>query len=206
MVPTGRVTGLEIDPVLIERAERHLQGRGEGRWRIVKASVMNTGLPSDSFDFAYARFLFQHLPDPTGAAKEVLRVLKPGGKLVVADIDDGLLLFDPPAPPEVKAIEERFRQDHASRGGDRLIGRRLLRILGAAGFRDLDLEMIGIYSDLVGIEKITPRMNREDMMPLVEQGLISEAELDILQADQDLFLSSDPLAMQPLFMACGKKP
>src|SRR3954453_8412645 len=134
MAPGGSVTSVEIDPVLIERAEQYLQGYGDGRWRIVKVSVMETGLPDNSFDFAYARFLFQHLPDPVGAAKEVFRVLKPGGMFVIADIDDGLLIFEPPASPEIEAINERLREDHASKGGNRRIGRWLPRMLREAVF------------------------------------------------------------------------
>src|SRR5205085_10656830 len=42
LVPGGSVTALEIDPVLIERAEQYLQGFDDGRWRIVKSSIMDT--------------------------------------------------------------------------------------------------------------------------------------------------------------------
>src|SRR4029077_8360198 len=96
LVPYGEVVALEIDPVLIERSEAYLQGKEAGNWRIVQGNVMSTGLPANSFDFVYGRYLFQHLPDPIGGAKEALRVLKPGGKLVIFDIDDDLTIFDPP--------------------------------------------------------------------------------------------------------------
>ena len=138
LVPSGEVVALEIDPVLIERAEAYLKGKAGGNWRIVKGDAMSTGLPDESFDFVYARYLFQHLPDPTGAAKEALRVLKPGGKLVVFDIDDDLTIFDPPGGPEIKPIDDRLsaamREEQASKGGNRLVGRRLLHILKGAGF------------------------------------------------------------------------
>jgi ubiquinone/menaquinone biosynthesis C-methylase UbiE len=205
LAPNGSVTGLEIDPVLIERAEKYLHGKGEGRWRIVKGSVMNMDLPDNSFDFAYARLLFQHLPDPVGAAKEVFRVLKPGGKLVIGDIDDKLHLFDPPPSPEVEVIQQRFHEEQTKKGGNRYVGRKLPRILKQAGFPKVDLEMIMLHNDVVGTEKLTPKQTREDMIGLVTAGLVNEQELDMMLADQELFLSSDPIVMINLIMACGEK-
>ena len=67
------------------------------------------------------------------------------------------------------------------------------------------MEAITIHTDLLGIDKLVPKTSREDMMPLVEQGIITEQEVDMLQADHELFLASDPFVMQQLFMVCGTK-
>ena len=205
MVPNGSVTGLEIDPVLIKRAEKYLQGKGEGRWRIVKGSIMSMEFPDNSFDFAFARLLFQHLPDPVGAAKEVLRVLKPGGKLVISDIDDKLHLFDPPAPPEVEAIQERFREDQAKKGGNRYIGRRLLRIMKEAGFRNMDLEMLMLHNEVVDTEQLIPRDIHNEIESLVKAGMVNQQEADMMLADHEHFMASDPIIMIHFLMACGEK-
>jgi ubiquinone/menaquinone biosynthesis C-methylase UbiE len=50
---------------------------------MMESSVMEMPLRDETFDFAYARLVFQHLPDPLGAMREIRRVLKPGGKLVI---------------------------------------------------------------------------------------------------------------------------
>ena len=42
---------------------------------------MTMDLPDDTFDFAFARFVFQHLRDPSGALAEIRRVLKPAASL-----------------------------------------------------------------------------------------------------------------------------
>ena len=53
----------------------------------VEASATATGLPRDSFDLVYCRFLLPHLVDPAACLREMLAILKPGGLLVVEDGD-----------------------------------------------------------------------------------------------------------------------
>lgn len=139
---------------------------------------MEMALESNQFDFAYARLIFQHLPDPIGAAQEIRRVLKRGGKLVIYDVDDGIFgLFQPPIP-EFAKILETFGQSQTSRGGNRQIGRQLWQILKAAGFANFDVEVLASDSAEIGIEPFLRHINPERMRSLVEQGLLTEEELE----------------------------
>ncbi|MDQ3706145.1 MAG: methyltransferase domain-containing protein [Chloroflexota bacterium] len=206
MFPSSRVTCLDLDPVLLERAKGYL-GDKAGRVDFVQASIMESGLPDNTFDFAYARLVFQHLPDRVGAAREILRLLKPGGKLVILDVDDGLnMLIDPPDPPEVQAIVERDTEEHRSKGGDRLVGRKLWRIMSAAGFQDLDLELIIFHSDSVGLDLLLGGFNQEALQVQVEAGLLSQQDADTLWKAHTNFLNSEyPYMALVAFMACGTK-
>ncbi len=207
LLPSSRLTCLELDPVLLERAKSYLGNKAD-RVEFVHASVMQPGLPDNSFDFAYARLVFQHLPDPAGAAREILRVLKPGGKLVVLDVDEDLdLLFDPPEPPEVQAIYDRMEQEHRSKGGDRRVGRKLWRILAAAGFHDLDLEVIITHSDDLGLPIFFEQFTPETLQVQVEAGLLTQQEADTLWNAHATFLEAEyPYVAIVVFMACGAKP
>ena len=207
LLPRSHVTAVEIDPVLIQKAHLHLQGKAGDRLRFVEASIMDTGLPANSFDFAIARLIFQHLPDPVGAAGEVLRVLKPGGKLAIVDSDDAIWGLADPAVPEVGRILEAYGQAQAARGGNRLVGRQLWRILQAAGFTPLDLEAIAIHSDALGIEAFLPQFDPDRFLPLVRAGLVSEQEIQQIRASREAFLAADrPTILMVMLMACGEKP
>src|SRR4051794_16270 len=61
-LPNSTVTAVENDHTLVERAKIYLDGQGYKRYEVVESSVTDTGLAENSFDFAYARLLYQHLP------------------------------------------------------------------------------------------------------------------------------------------------
>lgn len=156
---------------------------------------------------AYARLLFQHLADPIGAAKETWRVLKPGGRLIVHDIDDELFgLFQPPIAG-LSTVVEKFSQAQAARGGDRYIGRRLWCMLEAAGFRNLDLEVIVNHSGNIGVEPFMQQLDPDRLLPLVEMKLLSAQELQRFRDSRAAFLAApEPFALWLSVMVCGEKP
>ncbi len=63
-LPRSRVTALEIDSTLQEKARLILTDVPESRLRFVQASIYDTGLPDNTYDFAVARLLFLHLYHP----------------------------------------------------------------------------------------------------------------------------------------------
>ena len=189
LLPHSQLIALDDEPKMIERAQRYVQGKAYDRLRFVQASILETGLPDNSIDFALARFLFQHLPTPIAAAQEVLRILKPGGKFALIDIDEGgfPILFDPPLPL-YEAMRDQAAQVQANRGGNRNIGRHFWRILHAAGFQPLYFEAIVAHSDMLGLEDFQQTMG----LPFA-----------FTQGTPDA--ASEPLILAVGFAACGLK-
>ncbi|NJR26183.1 MAG: methyltransferase domain-containing protein [Richelia sp. CSU_2_1] len=205
LLPNSSIAALEIDTALQEKAVEYLQDKGGDRINYVRASVTDTGLNDNTFDFAIARLLFVHLPEPVAAAREILRVLKPGGKLTIVDNDADLFWLTNP-PQSVEIVREKFKQVIASRGGDLCVGRKLCRILKEAGFVSIDLEAVVCHSDLMGIEAFAPLLDSGPILQMVKQGLISESEIESYLVSREAFLAEKDRAMMSFWlMACGEK-
>ncbi|HTX71264.1 MAG TPA: methyltransferase domain-containing protein, partial [Rectinemataceae bacterium] len=77
------VTGVTISPRQVERA-RELSPEGL-RLRFLVDDAMALSFPEASFDVVWSVEAGPHMPDKARFAGELLRVLKPGGVLVMAD-------------------------------------------------------------------------------------------------------------------------
>ena len=77
------VTGVTISPQQVKRAQE-LTPHGVDANFIVD-DAMNLSFPDASFDVVWSVEAGPHMPDKAVFAQELLRVLKPGGVLVVAD-------------------------------------------------------------------------------------------------------------------------
>src|SRR5438309_254975 len=91
-----RVTGVDFAPAMIVEARRKAAERGVAV-RLEEADAEQLPFASASFDLAVSRHLLWTLPHPDAAIDEWIRVLRPGGRLVVVDGQ-----FDPgagAAPP-----------------------------------------------------------------------------------------------------------
>jgi SAM-dependent methyltransferase len=169
--------------------------------------VYDTGLPDNSYDFAIARLLFLHLHNPVEAAREIYRVLKPGGKLVIIDIDDGIFGAVSPNINLLPSVLNKLADHQSSKGGNRYIGRSLPRLLAKAGYIDLDIDTIIQHSDLHGIEGFKRQFDIKRFMGFYNNGIINEEEFDqIKQASENINNSPEAYAMMTFVMACGKKP
>lgn len=207
LVPNSPMTCVELDPTLIDKAKAYLKGKPSQPITFIEGSLLETNLPSNQFDFAYARFLFQHLPDPVSAAKEILRLLKPGGKLLICDIDDDLFgLFEPPLP-EFKPVLEAFGKAQAARSGDRHIGRKLSDILQTAGFTTPEVDCIASHSANRGIGSYLQHLNPDRMRPLVDKGLLSDEDHQRFSTAIGAWAANpEAYTLWMTLMVCAEKP
>jgi len=84
--PDAALTGLEREPKWVAEAQWRAQAAGlSGRLRYQQGDALALPFADDSFDLVTCQTLLIHLPDARAGLVEMLRVLKPGGLLAVAE-------------------------------------------------------------------------------------------------------------------------
>jgi ubiquinone/menaquinone biosynthesis C-methylase UbiE len=206
--PSGRVVGLDADPVHTAMAREHAARRGLGNVEIVTADARRTGLPPDSFDLVHGRTLLVTVPEPAGVLAEMVRLAKPGGWVASLEPDMEHSVCYPPLPAWDQ-LNEVFRAGLRRSGADPLIGRRLTELYRQAG-----LEQIGVTAH-AGV--YPPGHSRRTLLldlvsslghASAERGLADDRELTRLDRAVRQHLADPNTLMMPhlFFAAWGRRP
>ncbi|NRD76472.1 methyltransferase domain-containing protein [Bacillus sp. BRMEA1] len=101
----------------------------------------------NSFDLVASSLVFQHLPNPVQAAKEIKRILKPGGTVCLMDLDDSFTV-EYPINDSLEILKKVLKELQVIKGGDRHIGRKLAGYLNEVGL-DIQSVKIDTYAEFV---------------------------------------------------------
>ncbi len=80
------VTGIDLTPKMIEQAEERQKARGLANLSFQVGDVLPLPFPDASFSVMLTRYSFHHFLDPKAVLEEMVRVCKPGGKILVIDV------------------------------------------------------------------------------------------------------------------------
>jgi ubiquinone/menaquinone biosynthesis C-methylase UbiE len=196
--PNGSVVGVEMDGDAVTTARRFLADHGICNVEVRQGDGKATGLPRESFDLATARLVLVNIPEPERVVAEMMALVKPGGAVALHEADWGGHLMDPPLPA-CERLLKAFDAYATANGIDLYIGRRVPRILRAAGLVDVQVKAL-IHEFRPGHpnRSLFVQFARNLRERFLSQGFISEAELtdSITRLERHL---EDPAT---LFIAC----
>ena len=128
--PTGSALGLDVSDAMVMEARRRAAAAGaEVEFQV--ADALSLPVVTGSIDACRSERMLQWVSDIEQAAGELVRVLRPGGRLVVTDTDWGSMTLD---LPDVALTGSVMRAMHDARGPGFRVGLHLLNM-----FRDLGL-------------------------------------------------------------------
>lgn len=83
----GQVDSIDIAEEQIEIAKAIPSASGSAPIAYRVGSAYEPGLPAGCYDIVFCRLVLCHLKEPARAVQEMARLLKPGGRLVLVDMD-----------------------------------------------------------------------------------------------------------------------
>jgi ubiquinone/menaquinone biosynthesis C-methylase UbiE len=101
----ARATGLDATPAMLDEARAAAQRAAVANVEWHTGDVYALPFPDASFDIVSCRFAFHHLQEPARAFAEMVRVCRPGGRVVLCDA----AASDDPVKAAAFNAMERFR-------------------------------------------------------------------------------------------------
>lgn len=200
VAPGGRVLGLDRSATMLEEARRRVGDRPDVGFR--EGDAADLPLPDADLDGARAERVLLHVDDPAAVVREMLRVVRPGGRVVVAEPDWSTLVIDAPDPATGRVVagaaSARFRSP--------FVGQTLRRLLRQAGAEDVAVAARTLLIDdpatAEGLFQIEDAARRA-----VDDGLLEAAEARAwLDGVGRAGAAGDLLVAMTAFMVSGRRP
>ena len=80
------VTGTDISPVMLEKASARAKEMKLGNMSLIRSDAYALSFPDGSFDIVATRYSMHHMLEPEHLMKEMLRLCRKGGRILVADV------------------------------------------------------------------------------------------------------------------------
>jgi ubiquinone/menaquinone biosynthesis C-methylase UbiE len=165
---SGRVVGVDNSRAMIAEAERRAAATGLPVEFHV-ADGLQLPFPAASFDGCQADRSLMHVPDPRQVLAEMARVTRPGGRVVVFEVDFGTVVLDTPEREAARKLIDTWCDSLR----DGWLGRRMPRL-----FRDVGLEEVGVLPHTLTLTPplALPILGAATVARAVERGTLTPME------------------------------
>jgi 2-polyprenyl-3-methyl-5-hydroxy-6-metoxy-1,4-benzoquinol methylase len=181
--PEGRVVATDLNP-------RFLGGHELPNLEVRRHNIVEDELESAQYDLVHCRLVLAHLPDPPHGLRRLFEAVRPGGWLLVEEIDVGQVGASDPAHPRTAEFNRRMRSMWMAlkEGGtvDPTFGRKLPILFDRLAVDDLAYD--GVTAIARGGDLIArfARMTNELLKaPIIAAGVLHEADFAEMATDLD---------------------
>ena len=202
--PTLKLHAVDQSDLRIAQAKKLSQSGAYSSIQFSSANIFDLPFKSSTFDSVVCRFVLEHLNNPNQAIEEFKRILRPGGKIVLIDLDGVFVDYysnDKVVADGLKLLESQLPFDLR-------IGRKLSHLLSHQGFNKI--EWRGELLEFHGKDRDAEVKNFRDRLyfalPLFEKIMESKdmAETFVEAYLKDIARSESTLAFSK-FRAVGTK-
>jgi protein-L-isoaspartate O-methyltransferase len=144
--PDAEFTSIDISPDSIGKARERAAREGCTNITFHTGDLHHLPFAPGAFDHVFVCFVLEHLSDPVGALRGLLRVLRPGGTVTVIEGDHGSAFFYPGSEAAENAIRCLVEIQRRA-GGNALIGRELWHLMNEADIRSVRVSPRMVYVD-----------------------------------------------------------
>ncbi len=154
-----------------------------------EASIYEHGLPAESFDVSYSRYLLVHLNEPVQAMEAIYSSLKPGGTMVCEEVDISVV-YTEPATEAYHTFRDLTLVAGEKGGVDYAGGRRLHRWAREAGFEIVEVNAYQRHYVSGPFKRFWSWTFLEAGPSMIEAGMLTEERFEQLasgmqEADDD---------------------
>ena len=188
---TGSAVGIDMDEVKLAHARAEAGRRGlHAEFR---AGNVFEWSESCVYDAIYSRCLLTHLSDVGGALNRMRQALKPGGILIIEDIDfTGCFCY-----PQCEAYDryvEWYREVVRRRNGDADIGPKLHSYLSNAGLHGISMSATQLFHVAQEVKDLSLSTLINIADAVIAENLAPRSEVDHAIAGLDAF-TKDPTTL-----------
>jgi ubiquinone/menaquinone biosynthesis C-methylase UbiE len=168
----GRVIGLDPSPELLAVARELAQEAGlRDRMEFREGDALRLPFPDRSLDVVLCVTVLSHVPSGEAAIPELVRVLRPGGRLGVFDLDTDMTAFTHPDRMLTRRIVAAASDATAVDGW---LARRLPALFQRAGLKDVQVR--GFFPLETDLQSFYANMADRCVEVAVKTGAITEVE------------------------------
>ncbi len=146
----GKVIGVDLTPEMVERARANARKGDYGNIEFLVGDMVKLPVVADSVDVVISNCVVSHAADKPAVFKEVLRVLKPNGRMHVAD-----LTFEGVLTDEMRSRVNKIWVDWIAGASSK---RHYLQAIEDAGFKDVRIVAEGLFGMAERDEALTGKI------------------------------------------------